>query len=658
MIVTGVEKKKSRRLPRAVSWVYGLLAPRAYSVLVVVALVCTLAVKLFHSWRTDLLHEYVGWVLADVSFLLGLELLLAVLCAYSGSRLIVRLATILAAAVCGWSLMNAACLIRTGTQILPSVLLPLVRDPLNILQIIGANMLQMPVAAALLVGPSVIGLVFCVCVLAHPRPPGYNRRVFAARVLVCALLVLAAAGARPAMARRGSLGIDFAGMRHNCQLWAIISFIRGADEGAGPRNREVPAFDDMELGRASGSVDYNVVIVVLEGVQWGRTSLGDPKSRRTPRLAAIAGEGVHFENFRSSLPHTTKALFALLTGRFPSASHDIAEAVPLEKPYAGMASILNRQAGYRTAFFQSAKGDFEGRPGLVHNLGFEEFWARDDLIEADSFVGYLGGDEFAMLPGLADWIRGDERPFFLIMLCSVTHDPYEVPEWFGEPVDGALQRYEQAISYTDRFIGAVYAGLGKLGVTERTIFAVVGDHGEGFGEHRLHGHARISFDEVLRVPFCVRAPALRGCPRTVTEAVSSIDVAPTLLSLLGFEVSGGDFDGINALGFIPKDRKVYFADWMQEGPAGFVQANRKVVYSPPTRAVCVYDLVADPQESLGLGVDPEEKDAIVKEINAWRGGTVFAVGQERTGSEMLFGGWQCRWVDRTSWAKYRRGDGD
>ncbi|UCG46509.1 MAG: sulfatase-like hydrolase/transferase [Phycisphaerales bacterium] len=643
-------------MAQAVLWLYGLLAPRAYSVLVILALICTLVVKLFHSWRTGLLNEYLGWVLADVSFLLGVEVILALVCAYWGGRLVIRVATVVGAAICGWSLMNAACLIRTGAQILPSVLLPLVRDPLNILRIIGTNMLQMPVAAGLLVGPSLIGLVFCACVLAHPRPPGYNRRVLAVRVFVCVVLVLAAAGARPAMARRGSAGLDLVGMRHNCQLWALMSFLWGGDEGSAPQGREVPAFDEVELARSADAVNYNVVVLVLEGVQWGRTSLGDPESGRTPRLAAIAAEGVDFVNFRSSLPHTTKALFAILTGRFPSASHDIAEAVPLARPYASLATILKREAGYRTVFFQSAKGDFEGRPGLVHNLGFEEFWARDDLVDPDSFIGYLGADEFAMLPRVANWIGGARNPFFMIILCSVTHDPYVVPEWFGEDAGGPLERYEQAIAYTDRFIGAVYGKLREMGVVDKTIFVVVGDHGEGFGEHRLHGHARISFDEVLHVPFCIRAPVIPGGPRRVAGAVSSIDVAPTLLSVLGFDVRGGDFDGVDALGPIPGERRVYFADWMQEGPAGYVQANLKVVYSPSARAVCMYDLAADPGELSALGVEPERRDAVRREISRWRSGTVFTVGRARTGSELLFGGWLCRWADRTAWASYRRAD--
>jgi phosphoglycerol transferase MdoB-like AlkP superfamily enzyme len=45
---------------------------------------------------------------------------------------------------------------------------------------------------------------------------------------------------------------------------------------------------------------------------------------------------------------------------------------------------------FRTAFFQSAKGSFEARPGLVYNLGFDKFWARDDLNDPNAFLGGQG----------------------------------------------------------------------------------------------------------------------------------------------------------------------------------------------------------------------------------------------------------------------------
>jgi len=183
---------------------YGLAAPRAYSVIVFAALFCTLAVKFFHSWRYDRVHEYVSWILADISVLLGVEIILAMVCFRWPRRWVIRTCVVVAAIVCTWSVMNAAWLIRTGTQILPAELLPLFRDPLNSLGIVGVNLIKMPGAAVALLGPSVIVLVFLFSVLVKPAIPKYNRRRFASRIIISISILLGAVAAPGTPLGRGS----------------------------------------------------------------------------------------------------------------------------------------------------------------------------------------------------------------------------------------------------------------------------------------------------------------------------------------------------------------------------------------------------------------------------------------------------------------------
>ena len=325
--------------------------------------------------------------------------------------------------------------------------------------------------------------------------------------------------------------------------------------------------------------------------------------------------------------------------------------MPVVSPYVSLSTILGGKLGYRTAFFQSARGNFESRPGLVYNLGYDKFWARDDSDDPNCFLGYLGCDEFAMLKPINKWIKAEQEPFFLTVLCSVTHDPYEVPEWFGEPAKEPLERYKQSISYTDKFLAAMDVELGNLGITDNTIFCVIGDHGEAFGEHGLLGHERIAFDEVLRIPFCLRAPLLTVTGLKVAEAASSIDLTPTLLGLLGFDTGSIGFDGIDLLGPLPVDRRVYFTGWMQEAPAGFIRGNLKFIYNPTNKTTCAYDLLADPKELNRIELPQEKAGEVAEEIRKWRSSTIFLIDQKRTGEKELFKSWTCRWTDRVSSTK-------
>jgi hypothetical protein len=695
MVIKRSQSDRTTSGPFFIGRLYGLLAPRAYSVIIFGALFCTLAVKFFHSYRMNLLDEYFELILADISVLLGIEVILAIICFYWPGRWVIRAAVVVAAVVCTWSVMNAGWLIRTGTQILPSVLLSLFRDPINTLGIVGVNLAKMPVAAVILLGPSAVALIFFFFVLVKPMPPAYNRRLFVNRVFISVIIVIVTALAFGAVGRDGSAPMASAGLRYNCQVTAVASFLlddwgRLAKDDLSNAKRTIPYFDQLKIDppskpgsinpvrsnpgkpgplpsvQISNGVNHNIVVVVLEGVQYRHTSLAETKSERrfaadckvgpsgdlTPYLATLARQGVEFVNARSSLTHTTKVLFALFTGWFPSASQDLAEAVPSVKPYASIATILKQQLNFRTAFFQSAKGNFECRPGLVYNLGFDKFWARDDLPEPDGFLGYLACDEFLMLEPIAEWIKADERPFFLTVLCSVTHDPYEVPEWFATLAEEPVQRYQQGISYTDKFLAALDEQLAKLNLRDRTIFCVLADHGEAFGEHGLLGHERIAFEEVLRVPWVMRAPGLIEPASKVTEPVSSVDLTPTLLGLLGFETEAADFDGVNALGTIPDGRKVYFSGWMQESPAGFVEGNRKFIYNPMDKRVSVYDLSTDPFELVRIELPQQQVREIGNEVIAWRRSTIFRLDQQRTGKKTLFDSWLCRWSNRVCSSKY------
>jgi len=659
---------------------YALLAPRAYSAIMFGALLCTLAVKLFHALRIELLNEYVSWILPDISVLLIIEVVLAILCFYRPYKWTIRTACIFAAVICTWSVLSAGWLIRTGTQLLPTVFLPLFRDPVNALSIVGVNLVKTPAAAAILIVPSAVALTFFFYVLANPPPPNYNRKHFAARITVSVLIVMVAIIAPASLTGRSSSSMQIISedMRYNGQLRAVTSILfpgsaRLTKSDFADAKRKIPAFDEIKITPSPEHrrEKLNVVLVVLEGVQYKYTSLYDKQSNLTPYLASIAEQGVEFTNARSSLTHTTKVLFSLLTGRLPSVSQDIAEAVPVEKPYASISTILEQNAGYKTAFFQSAKGNFESRPGMVYNLGFDKFWARDDSNNPDAFLGYLACDEFAMLQPIVEWIKSDlsgaaqaktdDKPFFLTLMLSVTHDPYEVPQWFDAPAKEPLAKYRQTISYTDKFLSELDAELAKLGLTDKTILCVISDHGEAFGEHGLLGHERIPFDENLRIPFCLRATSLIKPKTVVTQPVSSIDLAPTLLALLGFDTQAANFDGIDALGPIPDDRKVYFSGWLNQSPSGFVKANQKFIYYPAGKlaaaddknVVSVYDLNNDPLELSPTELSEQQSSEIADSLTAWRQDTIFLLNQKNTGKKTLFDAWLCRWNNRIASVKHR-----
>lgn len=649
---------------RLVRRLYSLLAPRAWSVIVFAALFCSLAVKLYHALRYGLLREYPSWILTDIAVLLSLEVVLSSICYRWPRKAVWRGAMIAAAIVCTWSVVNAGWLIRTGTQILPMQLLSLIRDPINIGKLVGLNLIRMPVAAVALLLPSAVALTFFISALVRPAPPSYHPRTFRTKIGFSLVAVIVAIIGTAAASRLGSAQITAVGLRFNCHARAVLSFLLPEYRHLVPDDfsnatRRIPRARKVPISLKPRRTNHNVVIVVLEGIQYRATSLaadlvesdGD-RCDPTPYLATLASQGASFTNARSVVTHTTKALFALLAGRRPGACQDIGEAVPVAEPYASLATILEKGMGFRTAFFQSATGTFESRAGLVHNLGYQKFYAREDLNDPNYHVGYLGADEFALLEPIRNWIASDDTPFLLTVMCSVSHDPYEIPAWYGPMADTPVERYEQTVAYTDRFIQALDIELARLGLAENTVFCIVGDHGEAFGEHRIQGHDRAAYEEILRVVMCIRAPLLIEAGQRVSDPVSSVDLAPTILDLLGFHIAPLEFDGDNALGPLSPDRKVYFAGWMQQGPSGFIQNGNKFVYDPEHNRVSLFRLRTDPLELLRFELPAHVARELTEEIVQWRKDTIFQIDQKRTGEMTLFDSWLCRWNSRISSVRY------
>jgi arylsulfatase A-like enzyme len=644
------------------------LAQRAHTVLIFAALFCSLAVKLHHANLHGVIRDYPAWVLTDIAVLMTIELILALICYRWPKKWVLRAATSLAAVVCTWSVMNAGWVIGTGTQILPMELLPLFRDPSNILWLIGKKIAARPAEASMLFIPSAVALAFFFSVMARPIPPKFERKAFAVKVAASIAVILVALLGHAAARTLGSPHIAAAGLYYNCQSRAILSFLLPryrhiVREDFKNATRSLPRADEVEIAFKHGPLRQNVVVIVLESVQYARTSLAATQFDEagstcgvaggpTPYLRRLAAQGAWFTQMRSTVTHTTKALFALLTGRVPSAFQDISETIPTATPYASLATILGDALGYRTAFFQSAKGTFEARPGLVHNLGFDEFRAREDLAAPEDFLGYLACDEFALLGPIVEWMQADAtKPFLFVMMCSASHDPYELPAWFGDAAPTPALRYEQTITYTDRFIEALDVELARLGLTDNTVFCVVGDHGEAFGEHHIQGHERVAYEEVLHVPMCLRSPLLIEPGTRIDAPVSSIDLAPTILSLLGFDIEAIGFEGADALAPLPADRKVFFSGWMQQGPIGFITGDSKFIYDPEQGTVSMFRLRSDPLELSGFELPEHLAQEVSDETIAWRKGTIFKLDQEASGQKLLFDTWLCKWNGRIATVK-------
>jgi arylsulfatase A-like enzyme len=254
----------------------------------------------------------------------------------------------------------------------------------------------------------------------------------------------------------------------------------------------------------------------------------------TPALDALAAEGALFENAFSSAAYTLPAHVSLLWGRDVRSHRVIVPATVVPPEDRSVAEVLHA-AGWATAAVSSAAVWLT--PAIGFRRGFDAFVEHPPPYHYPAEPAYPG-----FTRGLG-WVAAQgRRPFFAFLHNFQVHRPYLPPPEYAGLFAGASPRaaieaeqlaYEREVRYGDDQLRALLDALDWLGLRDRTLVIVTADHGEAFFEHGWVEHTYDVHDEIARVPLVMRLPGAIPAGRRVAEPVSLIDVAPTILDLLG-----------------------------------------------------------------------------------------------------------------------------
>ena len=291
-----------------------------------------------------------------------------------------------------------------------------------------------------------------------------------------------------------------------------------------------PAGPGPATSRARGPRD-NLLLITLDTTRADRLGSYGYSRARTPHLDRLAAEGVRFERALSPAPITLPAHASIFTGLYPFA-HGVRNNgnFYLGESFPTLATVL-KQEGYRTAAFV---GSFilDRRYGLAR--GFDRYDDRmqgqhERVIELEA---ERRGDRTSL--ALEKWLQeqaGAEAPFFVWLHLYDPHEPYRPPRPFRDLF--AASPYDGEIAFDDAIVAAVLDRLSQLGQRDRTLVAVIGDHGESLGDHGEETHSMFVYETALHVPLILWRPGRLPAARVVPEPVRATDLAPTLLDLLG-----------------------------------------------------------------------------------------------------------------------------
>lgn len=286
------------------------------------------------------------------------------------------------------------------------------------------------------------------------------------------------------------------------------------------------------LPRGVGSADLNLVVVTLDTTRADRIGCYGAKDVATPALDALAARGVRFAAAISPIPLTLPAHCTLFTGLLPGA-HGVRDngGFKLAPEHVTLAEVLE-QHGFATGGFVSAFV-LDHRWGIAQ--GFDTYYDDFDLKQQQKLsMGEIQRPGNETLDHALAWIVGvKSRRFFAWIHLYDPHAPYDPPEPFKSRYAG--RPYDGEIAWTDSLVGRLTAELDGLDLTRKTVIAVLADHGESLGEHGESGHGYFLYEQVTHIPFILATPYSGTKGRVVDAVVRSIDVAPTVLELLGLK---------------------------------------------------------------------------------------------------------------------------
>lgn len=366
----------------------------------------------------------------------------------------------------------------------------------------------------------------------------------------------------------------------------------------------------------------NVVVVYMESTRAESVTPYEKDLDTTPFMNDLSKESLMAERAYAVVPHTSKALVASQCGVAPPLDTKNTEAEPDVIPAQCIPDLLGEQ-GYRSVFFQSATENFERRRMLVDNFGYDDFFPLEAMNkEGYQEANYFGYEDDIMLDPSRKWLEENagKGPFFASYLTITAHHNYGVPDRYGKKDysdDEVVNRYQNTVRYQDFFLKNLFQQYKDMGLYEDTVFIVLGDHGEGFGEHDRFQHDNVIYNEGLRIPLFVHDPRNPEA-RRIEAPVNELDVLPTVADLLGYDIGGGTYPGFSILD-PPKDRTLMASCYQEQNCLTSIQGDDKYIYHYGNKGEEFFDLSKDSDERKNIidKQDDEKIKGLRNDLLAW-----------------------------------------
>ncbi len=334
------------------------------------------------------------------------------------------------------------------------------------------------------------------------------------------------------------------------------------------------AMSQAEASQGNGA-QPNFVVIFCDDLGYGDLGCYGSTKNRTPRIDALAKEGMRFTSFYSSSPVCTPSRASLMTGCYARrvGMHEDATGhwvlIPRSRRGLNAAELTLpetlKRAGYATAcigkwhlgdqaeHLPTAHG-FDSYFGIPYSNDMQNARRGDPplpLVEQKRVIE-APADQASLTQRYTteaiDFIEANrERPFFLYLPHTFPHLPlFASPDFYGKSANG---RYGDSVEEIDWSTGQILDCLKRLGLEENTLVIFTSDNGSngrnGGSNAPLSGAKGSTMEGGMRVPMIARFPEKIASSSTCNALTSTMDLLPTLCSLSGAELPTEKLDGFD-----------------------------------------------------------------------------------------------------------------
>ncbi len=280
----------------------------------------------------------------------------------------------------------------------------------------------------------------------------------------------------------------------------------------------------------TASKKYNVVIIIEESFGAEFTGiLGSEKYKKlgiTPNIDKLSDNSIFFTNAYSTGTRTARGIEALISSFPPIPGESVIKRSKTVNNFFTIAKVLKNQ-GYTTHFIYGGQAIFDNMRGFFNSNGFDNIIEEKDF-KKPVFKSVWGVSDEDLFNKADEIFQKQNQPFLAVLLTTSNHMPFTFP-------DGRIQKLKiniedadrlNAIKYADFAIGNYLDQAKKSKYFDNTIFVIVADHSA-----RVFGGNIIPIDK-FHIPLLFFAPKILK-PQKINTIVSQIDVAPTILGILG-----------------------------------------------------------------------------------------------------------------------------